>query len=214
MLQIPTPELPQCKGAVNFMIRQLIQITGTVSFGVVCVLLLSGCAPAIREFYPDTYFEADRIYQNKSLGFTLTYRGNWLITTDPNKMSKTIKPIARSFAQSSAEFLFVGSTVEGLYGTRGIVNNLNLPPNEYAELVRNQMLPTVTADSGITTVILKNGQMIQWRWTVNEYQFVEYYFVIDTYDIRIAFWSKKETFERFLPVYEDIISSIETIGKY
>ena len=53
---------------------------------VLLLLTVLFCAPAIKQFYPGNYFPEDRTYQNKTLGFSLTYRGNWEIITDPNDM--------------------------------------------------------------------------------------------------------------------------------
>lgn len=176
---------------------------------VLSVTLFFSCAAHVMQFYPDDYFGEDRVYENKSLQFLMTFRGNWRIITDPNKMNKTYKSYAKILQRSGAELLFMGSSVEGLYGVKAIAINLNEPPQEYAAYIRELNRKEVSADMEPVHFMARNLPMVKWVYDRSEYRFVEFFFTVDTYDIRLAFWSKTDMFARFLPVFEGIISTLE-----
>jgi hypothetical protein len=169
--------------------------------------LLCTCAAPIRQFYPGTYFPQDRTYQNKPIGFSLTFRGNWDITTDPNEMS-TNKENAKALHISGAELLFIGSTVEETQGTRGIVINFNETNKKYAEEIQRVNKDLSDTDYGLADVTIHDVPMVRWEYAKGEYRFVEFFFSIDTYNLRVAFWTKPRLYENFLPVYEDIMSTL------
>lgn len=180
-------------------------------------LSLAGCSAPIKQFYPDSYFNEDCIYQNKPLRFSLVFRESWNIYTDPNQMMRSLKKLAKEHQKEGRELLFVGTTVDGLQGVRGIAINLNASAKEYAEMYRNIKITdneAISADSGLVEVVVNTIPMIRWSYTEYSHEFIEFFFTIDTYNIRIAFWAKPLFFKRFLPVYFSIISSIEQIGRY
>jgi hypothetical protein len=179
----------------------------------VAASLLTGCAAPLSEFYPDSFFSQDGVYENRPLGFSLTFRGNWIIETDPGAMTGATREFARELQQQGAELLFAGATAEGTQGVRGIAVNLNMPAMEYATRIRAINADAVSADSGLSEVRTERAQLIKWEYAIGEYRFIEFFFTVDTYDIRIAFWTKPAIFERFEPVYYDIISSLTPIGR-
>jgi hypothetical protein len=179
---------------------------------LVSLLLLCFCAAPLRQFYPDTYYEADGIYENKPLRFVMKFQGNWILFTDPKEMDKGSRALAKTFARSGYELLFVGASVEGQHGTRGIAVNLNEPPKEYAEQVRELNKAEVQNDKGLTEMIVGQMALVKWVYDKADFRFAEFFINIGTYDIRIAFWSRKELFEKFLPSYEEMIGSIEVRG--
>lgn len=176
------------------------------------VILLS-CASHIKQFYPDTFYGEDNIYENKSLHFTLTYRGNWVIFTDPEEMDKSSRQFAGDLQKSGVELLFVGASVEGQHGTRGIAVNLNEPTRDYAEYIRRINKDDVEKDQGLVDFYAGKNYMVKWIYEKSGFRFEEFFFNIDTYDIRVAFWSKPELFEKFTPVYEQIMSTL-SVGVY
>jgi len=173
---------------------------------------ISSCAPSIKQYYPGNFDPEKRIYQNKSLGFSLTFRGSWIITANPKEMSKTSRGYSKELHKSGAELLYSGSTVENTQGTRCIVVNLNEPSDEYAEQIRQINKAEIDSDSGCTLDTIRGVPLVVWKYAKNEFDFIEYFFTIDTYDIRMAFWTKPKLFYNFLPIYEEIMStlSIET----
>jgi hypothetical protein len=173
------------------------------------VLLLGFCAAPLRQFYPDSFYEEDRIYENKPLRFVMKFQGNWVLFTDPNDMDKGSRQLAATFAKSGYELLFVGATVEGMHGARGIAVNLNEPADEYAGQIRTINKAEVRNDQGLVAMIAGRMELVKWVYDKADFRFAEFFFTIGTYDIRIAFWSRKDLFEKFLPVYEEMISSIE-----
>jgi hypothetical protein len=179
---------------------------------LVSLLLLCFCAAPLRQFYPDTYYEEDGIYENKPLRFVMKFQGNWILFTDPQEMDKGSRALARTFAKSGYELLFVGATVEGTHGTRGIAVNLNEPAKDYAEQIRLINKAEVQNDKGLTEMIAGRMALVKWVYDKADFRFAEFFINIGTYDIRIAFWSRHELFEKFLPVYEEMISSIEVRG--
>lgn len=90
------------------------------------------CTAPISQYYPDMFFPEDRTYQNKTLGFTFSFIGNWEIICDPNKMKEN-RSNALLLHETGGELLFVGYTVEKTQGTRGIAVNLNETNKAYAE---------------------------------------------------------------------------------
>ena len=171
-------------------------------------LFLVSCAEPIRNYFADSYFEQDRIYRNKALGFTLNYIGVWDIHTDANEMDADTRELARSLHTMAAELLFVGSTVEGSHGTRAIAANMNYDIQAYADTIRAINKESISADSGFSPFAVGSLAMVKWRYHIDAYEFVEFFFKVQTYNIRLAFWSRPDLFVKFLPVYEDIIRSI------
>jgi len=176
------------------------------------VLFLVSCAAPIKQFFPDTYYPEDHVYENKPLRFDLTFDGNWELITDPNELSSSAKKTVRTWAAQGIELLFIGSTVEGLHTTRGMVEHLNMPPKEFAESVRKNSKTSVTNDQGMTDMVMEKNSMIKWMYDKDGFRYAEFFFTIDTYDIRIAFCSRPADFERFLPVYEKIMSTLQVTG--
>lgn len=176
-------------------------------------LLIGGCASHPPQFYPDTYFDEDRVYENKALGFALAYRGNWHITTDPAEMTRSTREFARSLHRSGAELLFVGSTVEATQGTRGIAVNLNMLNEDYAERIRAVNRDDIDEDYGMTETIAFEIPVVKWEYTTGGFRFVEFFFTLDTYNIRIAFWTKPALYENFLPVYEEIMATLSRVSR-
>lgn len=185
-------------------------------FGLL-LLGIAGCSAPIKQFYPDSYFKEDGVYQNKPLKFSLALKGAWNVYTDPNHMMRSLKKLAKEHQREGRELLFVGTTADGRQGIRGVAINLNASIEEYAEMYRN--IKTVdnnalSADSGMVETVVNSIPMIRWSYTEYGCQFIEFFFAVDTYNIRIAFWAQSAVFQRFLPVYFSIISSIEIISRY
>jgi len=195
-----------------------------ISFGLHCarrqrhfllpfiLLLLVNCAAPIKQFFPDTYYPEDHIYENKPLRFVLKFDGNWELITDPNELSRSAKKTVINWAKAGIELLFIGSTVEGLHTTRGMVEHLNMPPREFAERVQSNSKSSVTNDKGLTEMVMGRNSMIKWIYDKDGFRYAEFFFTIDTYDIRIAFCSRPADFERFLPIYESIMSTLQVTG--
>jgi hypothetical protein len=180
----------------------------TVSILTAALLCLSGCAAPLREFYADSYFPEDRIYENKTIGFSLRLRGEWQIATDPSRLTRPLKELARTLQSRGAELLFVGATAEGAHGTRGIAANLNLDPRAYAQRVKSLNEDGIGGDSGFIDFLAGDQAMVKWVYDKDGFRFAEFFFNVDTYDVRIAFWTKPELFGNFLPVYEEIIATV------
>jgi hypothetical protein len=182
---------------------------------LIFLLYLSGlgCAGAIKEFYPDSYFSEDNIYQNRPLHFMLTFRGVWVIMTSPAEMAKASKKFAGQMQKQGAELLFVGATAEGGHGVRGLAVNLNAPLKKYAQTIQGMNPLPPGKDLGLTDMDVNDIPMVRWDYFSNGFRFVEFFAKIDTYNIRIAFWTRPALFERFEPLYLDIISSLTYIER-
>lgn len=181
---------------------------------LIAVFLLSlNCAAPIKQFYPGTFFPEDRTYQNKPIGFSLTYRGNWDIITDPNEM-KQHKKDAKSLQDSGAELLFLGSTVENTQGTRAIAANFNETNREYAEQIQRVNRSNLVEDYGLCEDTIHNIPMMRWEYAEGGFRFVEFFFSVDTYNLRVAFWTMPLLFKKFLPVYRDILGTLTFLDKY
>jgi hypothetical protein len=191
--------------------RRMKKLFAPILFSALAGLLLS-CAAPIRQFYPDTYYPEDHLYENKPLHFIMRFQENWVLFTDPNEMDKSTKQLARDFAKSGVELLFVGATAEGTQGSRGIAANLNEPPMDYANHIRRLNASDVQNDRGLTEIVFGRNSMVKWIYDKIGFRFVEFFFTIDTYDIRIAFWTKTENFGKFLPVFEETMSSLQVTG--
>jgi hypothetical protein len=175
-------------------------------------LLSLNCLAPIKQFYPGTFFQEDRTYQNKSIGFSLSYRGNWDIITDPNEM-KQHRKYAKSLQESGAEMLFIGYTVEKTQATRGIVTNLNETNREYSELIQRVNKSKMVKDYGLCEDTIHNVPMVRWEYSEGEFRFVEFFFSVDTYNLRVAFWTKPLLFKNFLPVYREIMGTLTLVDR-
>jgi hypothetical protein len=181
------------------------------------VLGFAGCAAPIKEYYSDTFFEEDRIYQNKPLGFTLRFLDDWYLFTDPNTMDKSIQALARQLNHDASELLFVGATTDGLQGVRAVAAHLNASAREYAQAYYTLNKDDVLDDSGLVQQTIAAFPVISWEYSKqigkSRTRFIEFFFSVRTYTIRIAFWADPRIFNRFVRVYGDIVSSIEFAGK-
>lgn len=176
------------------------------------LFLLLGCAAPLRQFYHDEYFPEDHVYENKPIGFLLTFRGEWSIVTDPNAMNKIYRAFAATMQVSGGELLFMGNSIEGLYGVKAIAINLNEPPHEYAKYIRDLNTPDVENNTEPVDFIGGEHTMVKWIYDKSGYRFVEFFFVVDTYDVRLSFWTKPALFDGFLPVFEEIAASLTPAG--
>jgi hypothetical protein len=109
--------------------------------------------------------------------------------------------------QTGAELLFVGYTVEQTQGTRCIVVNLNETNREYAEEIQ-KLNNQGQIDSGLSDDTLSNIPLVTWLYEKDGFRFIEFFFKVDTYNVRIAFWTKPRLFPQFLPVYKDNIGTL------
>jgi hypothetical protein len=176
-------------------------------------LILLSCAAQIKPFYPGTFYPEDHTYQNKPIGFSLSYRGNWDLITDPNEM-KQHRSTVKSLHESGAELLFIGFTVEKTQATRGIATNLNETNREYAELIQRVNRSKKAKDYGLSDDTIHNVPMVRWDYARDGFRFVEFFFSVDTYNLRVAFWTKPLLFKNFLPVYKEIIGTLTFIDRY
>jgi hypothetical protein len=180
-------------------------------FALVALLTIN-CTGPIKQFYPGAYFNEDRIYQNKTIGFSLMYRGNWDICTDPNEMHEH-KKYVKELHILGAELLFMGNTVEKTQGTRGIVFNLNKTNKEYAEYIQKLNSVDQHIDSGMIDCTIASTPMIEWQYEKQGFRFIEFFFKVDTYNIRIAFWTTPELFPNFVQVYREIMGTLNITGR-
>jgi len=188
--------------------RAVAQAARRFALLVWCASLLVSCAAPIRQFYRDDFYPEDKVYENKPIGFMLTFRGSWTIITDPNAMNRLYRDFAVTMQKAGGELLFMGSSVEGLYGVKAIAINLNEPPREYARYIREINGGDVQNNTEPVDFLAGAHPMVKWIYDKSGYRFVEFFFVVDTYDIRLSFWTKPETFGGFLPVFEDITGSL------
>lgn len=172
------------------------------------VLMFVSCVSSIRQYYPDFFHTEDNIYENRALHFLIVYKGDWQLYTNPEDMDKGSRDFAVQLNKRGAELLFAGATVDGILGSRGIAINLNEPALDYAMQVRELNKDDIKDDSGIVEFYAGNYPMAKWTYSMYNFRFAEFFFNAGTYDIRIAFWTKKESFDNFLPVFEEIISTI------
>lgn len=186
--------------------------------GCIVIIGIIGCAAPIKEFYPDTFYEEDSIYQNKALGFNLKFQDDWYIFTDPNKMDKPIRALALELNRDASELLFVGAATDGLQGVRGIAAHLNASAAEYAKAYYQLNKQDICEDSGLVEVTIKNLPVVIWEYSKKNGQskvrFIEFFFALRSYTIRIAFWADPRIFVRFLPVYFDTMTSLEIVEKF
>ena len=197
----------------TFCRREYIGRGFNVLWAIACMQLCLCIAP-IKQFYADTFYPEDNVYENEGLGFVLRFRGNWSIVTDPEQMNKHYKAFAQNMQNAGGELLFMGSTVEGLYGVKAIALNLNEPPDEYAHYIRELNINEIDSDSEPIDFIAGDHIMAKWIYDKSGYRFVEFFFVVGTYDIRLSFWTKPDLFNNFLSVFEDIVSSFSLTADF
>lgn len=185
-------------------------------FAIILLFLITllSCSSQLVPYYPGYYYQEDFVYQNKRLNFIVTYDSNWQLWTDPASMDKESRKFAQKLHNSGIELLFIGTTTEKYLGTRAIAVNLNEPAKQYAEYIRKINLNDVENDQGLTEFDNGSIEIIRWIYDKSGYSFTEYFFNNGTFDIRIAFWTRKAFFKNFMPVFENIISSLTLTDRY
>ena len=171
-------------------------------------LMFISCSSHLKSFYPGNYYSEDNIYHNKILKFIITFDSNWQLLTEPATMNRDSRKFARQLHKSGIELLFIGASTEKYLGTRAIASNLNEPAREYAEYIRRLNLTDVENDQGLLDITNGRIEMVRWTYEKHGFSFIEYFFNSGTFDIRIAFWTRKEFFNNFLPVFESIMGSL------
>lgn len=177
-------------------------------FLIFCCLLSLTCTSQLIQFYPDDYYPEDSVYQNRILKFLITYDNNWHLFTDPVVMDKDSRKFAADLQKSGIELLYIGASSEKYLGTRAIAVNLNEPAEDYAGYIRKLNRNGVEKDQGLFEFTNGRVEMVKWVYEKSGYSFVEFFFNVQTFDIRIAFWTRTEFFNNFLPVFESIISTL------
>jgi hypothetical protein len=192
---------------------QILNDMKNIVFVVVLIVLGIQCTASIAQYYPDVFFPEDRTYQNKALGFTFSFIGNWDVLCDPNNMKEN-RSNAILLHETGGELLFVGYTVERTQGTRGIAVNLNQKNKEYANEIVRLNNAELMSDSDLTDTSIATIPMVRWIYEKAGFKFAEFFFKIETYNVRIAFWAKPRLFSNFLPVYEEMMGSMILTGRY
>ena len=54
----------------------------------------------------------------------------------------------------------------------------------------------------------------RWEYSKSGLRFVEFFFAIDTYNLRIAFWTTPVLYGNFLPVYREIMETLRLTDRY
>ena len=93
--------------------------------------------------------------------------------------------------KAGGELLFMGSTVEELYGVKALAMNLNEPPFEYAQYIRELNKGDIDNDTEPVDFVIGSHRMSKWIYDKSGYRFVEFFFIVDTYDIRLSFWTNQ-----------------------
>jgi hypothetical protein len=176
---------------------------------VLALLTVQACTPSFAQFYSDRFYSQDRVYQNVSLGFAVMFSAGWNIEIDVAEMNRTRRQAALSIHKQGAELIFAGETVEGGHGTRGIVENLNLENDKFVAALRNANKAGIERDLGVENFVAGDVLSIKWEYVHNGMNFAEFLFRAGTRNVRIAFWTKPELYNEFLPVYEGIMATLD-----
>jgi hypothetical protein len=194
-------------------LRRNMSVSKIIVISIVSALLmLSSCAPQLKRFYDGQYYIEDSIYENKSLQFIITYKRGWYLFTQEYEMDNATKAFAHSLHKRNQELLYAGATSDGLYGSRCIAANFNFSVEQFANNIRNANKNDVQKEYGLTNTVIGEYPAYKWVYDQKGFRFVEYFFKINTCDIRIAFWTKTELYANNIDVFEDIISTISQSG--
>ncbi len=175
-------------------------------------LLICSCISPLKQYYPDKFYHEDSIYENKQLRFLITYSSSWYLFTDPKELDKKTQSVYRSFHKSGMELLYAGATTDGLYGTRCIAGNFNIPIKAFAENIRKANSNSLENDQGLIEFYAGSIPAVKWIYDQSGFRFAEYFFKIDTYDIRISFWTKADLFQNYIDIFELIMSTLTVTG--
>lgn len=182
-------------------------------FASILSLVQFSCAPKLRNIYPDSYYTEDKVYQNRAVGFLLTFRGSWNINADPSNMKDAARSLAHSLQKSGAELLFAGTTSDGRNGVRAIADELNANNRDYAFHIRKANSADISEDLGLVPFIAGKNELLKWEYLIDGFHFIEFFFVSDIFNVRIAFWTTKELYTNMEPIYESIINSLTLTGE-
>lgn len=179
---------------------------------LIILLLISSCISPLKQYYPDKFYHEDSIYENKQLRFLITYSSSWYLFTNPKELDRKTQAVYRSFHKSGMELLYAGATTDGLYGTRCIAGNFNIPIKTFAENIQKANRNSLENDQGLNEFYAGPIPAVKWIYDQSGFRFAEYFFKIDTYDIRISFWTKAELFQNYLDAFELIMSTLTVTG--
>ncbi len=184
---------------------------------IVAAALLMGmaCSPPVKNggiYFDEQYFDSDGVYENRDVKFNLRLSGKWDICANPNTMLPAARDFAKELAALGADLLFSGTTADGRQAVRCIVTNSNMSAPEYAQAIRGANADSVLADSGLTYLFANDSSVVKWEYSVGKFRFVEYFYLLGTYDMRLAFWTDPATFDRFKIIYENTAKSVHWFG--
>ena len=170
--------------------------------------LAVSCAAPIEQFYPDTCYAQDNVYNNPALGFALVYAPGWQVVCDPGDMDRAQRSAASMLHAQKAELLYAGQTREGGQGTRAIAENLNRTNEEYLATVRGLNVYSIEQDLGAVVFAGGSVPMVKWEYVHAGLRYVEFLFRAGTCNVRVAFWTTPDRYSEFLPVYEQIMGTL------
>jgi hypothetical protein len=180
----------------------------TVFIPIIFIILFTSCVSSYKQFYPGTYYLEDSIYENKTLQFLITYPRGWYLFVEPYEMDQKMRDFAVELHKKHLELLFAGATTDGLYGSRCIAANLNLPVKDFAESVRRANKHSIENDQGLIQFYAGLVPAQKWVFDQMGFRFVEYFIKINGCNIRFTFWTKPEQFNRYIDIFEVIMSTL------
>ncbi|MDD5675202.1 MAG: hypothetical protein PHC61_13620 [Chitinivibrionales bacterium] len=148
---------------------------------------------------------------NFSPDFTVTYDNIWAIARSKKDMGNSMRDLADQLEGIGARLVYSGHTTDDRCGTRAIVINKNLSNENYAEEIRKLNKKTITNDMGFTDISTDHFQMLKWVYDGGggQYRFAEYFIRLGTYNIRIAFWTERGSFDGFKDTFESTIRTFK-----
>ncbi|OHD13972.1 MAG: hypothetical protein A2086_10570 [Spirochaetes bacterium GWD1_27_9] len=152
--------------------------------------------------YKDSY--KDFTYENKSLGFTMSFDKDWVITTEFRNFDSDQKKYATYFATPTNEILFFGYNEEKKIGIRAIKEELGLANDDYFSKIKESNSSDVN-NYGIRfpksqKVVLKNIQGLNFVFETtinakNVFVFDSIIFKNKNSNFRVDMWTKKSNYE-------------------
>ena len=171
-------------------------------------LFLSNCKKK-SDLFSDTYLDGK--YTNEEIGFSINVSNDdWKFYCSSSSMPGGIKDLQNDLYETGAELIFYGISKNGIFGTRGIVEPINLSLEDYYN-VTYEKNKNGFENSCYDSVKINNIDMIDWKYNTDNFSFQEYQFVRKNCNIRVSFWTYTERFDEYQPIYAKIINSFNFI---
>lgn len=135
---------------------------------------------------------------------------NWNVNTDKSKYPTVLEGMVKEYEKYGLDMALFGMTEDGMNGSQFVVEKAALDPAEYQSLIAKNITETATFIGESAVLDINGNEAIVWEFemkTVN-FRYLEAVFLVGEYNVRVQFWTAKDSFQEMYPEFMAIINSI------